>query len=172
MTQYVSLVGAATSMIFVMTKVLSCQHVLVACLMRQTCVCCSKTHDKTHVLSRQKYACRDKTFATTNISLLQQIFVMTNIILLRQVLSRQAYFCSDKTHLLSWQKYACHDKHVFVATYICVYVCVLSQQKYFVMTNIILSWQNKHTFVTTNMCLPWQKFCCDKYHTCGSSRQW
>ena len=44
MTQ-VSLAGGATSIVFVATK-----------------VC-----DKTHLLSRQKYACRNKTFVATNI---------------------------------------------------------------------------------------------------------
>ena len=48
-----SLAGAATSIIFVLTKVLS----------RQTCICCDKTHvcrNKTCMLSRQKHACWDK----------------------------------------------------------------------------------------------------------------
>ena len=74
-------------------------------------------------LSRQKYACRDRTFVTTNISLSQQKlccdkhichnkhnFVMT------EVLSWQAYFCCDKRHVLWWQTCVCHDKHMFVTT--------------------------------------------------------
>ena len=73
-----SLAGAATSMIFVTTNM---------CLLWQTCVC----HDKTCLLSQQKYACCDKTFAVTNIFLSQEIFVTTNII-------------------LSWRKF-CRGKH-------------------------------------------------------------
>ena len=48
-----SLVGAATSIIFVVAEVLS----------QQTRVC----HDKTPVLSQQKYACWDKTSVATKI---------------------------------------------------------------------------------------------------------
>ena len=58
-----SLVGAATSIIFVVTKVLS----------QQTCVC----HDKTHLLSQQKYACRNKKIFLLRQNL-WQIFVATN----------------------------------------------------------------------------------------------
>ena len=50
---HLSLAGAATSIIFVATKVLS----------RQSRVC----RDKTRLLSRQKYACREKCFVATNI---------------------------------------------------------------------------------------------------------
>ena len=49
-----SLVGAATTIIFVVTEVLKV-------LSWQTCVCC----DKTRLLSRQKYAYCDKTFVVT-----------------------------------------------------------------------------------------------------------
>ena len=54
-------------------------------------------HDKTRLLLRQKYACRNKTFVTTN------TFVVTNICcdkrsVSTKVLSRQAYFCYDKRH--------------------------------------------------------------------------
>ena len=48
-----SLAGAATSIIFITTKVLS----------RQTCA----YHNKTHLLSWQKYACHDKTFVVFNL---------------------------------------------------------------------------------------------------------
>ena len=67
-----SLAAAATSIFFVATKVLS----------RQTRVYC----DETRLLSRQKYACRDK-----------HIFVATNVIFVAtKVLWRQAYFRRDK----------------------------------------------------------------------------
>ena len=78
-------------------------------------------------LSRQKYACRDKTFRATNTCLSQQICVSTNILsrqnifcrdkhnfVSTKVLSRQAYFCCDKRRLLSRQTRVCRDK-TFVA---------------------------------------------------------
>ena len=82
-----SLAGAATSIIFFATKV----------------VC----HDKTRLLSRQKYACRDKHILSRlayfcrekHVFVASKIFFRTNIIL-----SRQAYFCRDKRCILSQQK--------------------------------------------------------------------
>ena len=104
--QLTILAGAATSIIFVMTKVLSWQ----------TCVCCHNKHmfvATKHILSRQKYACCDKRFgvslagtATSNMSLLWQ-----------------AYFCHDKR--VCWDKVSfsrqkfCRDEITFVATNIC-----------------------------------------------------
>ena len=109
----VLLAGAATSIIFVTTKVLS----------QQTHVC----RDKTCLLTWQKYACHDKTFVTTKLFCCcdKHNFVMTSILLSQQtrvvtkvcflwhnfchdtlvtkVLSRQAYFCRDKRQVLSWQ---------------------------------------------------------------------
>ena len=133
--------------------------------------------------------CCDKSFVMSNMCLLcvwcdKHVFVAV-----KQMTKHM--FCPNKSMLVVTKK-NCHNKHIFVATnicrdkhnsvclswhilvvtYICVYVCVLLQQKYSVMTNIILSRQNKHTFVTTNTRLPRQKFCCDKNPTCGSSRQW
>ena len=58
-----SLAEAATSIIFVATKVL--------------CVC----RNKTRLSSRQKYASRDKRFVATNTCLSQQRFVATKMIL-------------------------------------------------------------------------------------------
>ena len=85
----------------------------------------------------------------------KHIFVMTNsFVMTNFYLSQQAYFCRnkhvccDKTCLWSQQKYACNIQ-IFVVTK------VLSQQKYFFMTNIMLSWQkfcrSKHTFVATKL---------------------
>ena len=93
----VSLAGAATSIIFVATN---------TCLLWQT-----------RLLSRRKYAYRDKTFVTTNIFvaaniLLREIFVVTNII-------------------LTWQN-VCRDKLTFVAT-----------NTSFVATNILSRWAKK-----------------------------
>ena len=65
---YVSFAGAATSIIFVTANV---------------------CHEITRLLSRQKYACSDKHFVTTKLSLSRKPLVVTNIY---------------------------RDKHVFVAT--------------------------------------------------------
>ena len=48
-------------------------------------------------LLHQKYACHNKTFVITRLCLLQQIFIVTNILL------RQAYFCPGKRCVLLWQ---------------------------------------------------------------------
>ena len=56
----------------------------VSFLWRQTRICC----DKTRLLSRQKYACRDKTFVATNICRDKHNFAVTKVL-------RQAYFCRD-----------------------------------------------------------------------------
>ena len=134
------MVGAATSIIFVMTKVLS----------RQTCVC----HGKTHLLSQQKYAyksqqqnfgrnkylsrqtrvSRDKTFVTTSI-----LFWRDK----RHALSRQTCVWCDKSilamiKLLLQPNYVCHDKYF--------------SPQHFCCDKNILSRQDKHTFVATNMC--------------------
>ena len=70
-----SLAGAATRIIFVVTK----------------------------VLLRQKYACRNKTFVTTN------TFVAT------KVFSRQKYFVATNI-IFSLRQMFCHGKHTFVVT--------------------------------------------------------
>ena len=106
----VSLARAATSTIFVATKL--------------TRVC----RDKTRPLSRQKYACRDKRFVATKLCLLRQktkriatnvlsrkIFVATNT-----CLSRQTYFCRDKRPVLHLSQITfvttniCRDKTVYI----------------------------------------------------------
>ena len=75
-------------------------------------------------LSRQKYACRDKTFRATNTCLSRRIFVST------KVLSRQNTFCRDKLNFvstkLSSRKHTfdatkdvfCRDKHVCDKTFV------------------------------------------------------
>ena len=74
-----SLAGAATSIIFVATKVLS-QQIFVAtntvCLDKHTfsfplfCCCCDETFVRTSILlSRQTRVCRDKTFVATKMIL-------------------------------------------------------------------------------------------------------
>ena len=113
---------------------------------------CHKYHfcrDKIHLLSRQKYACREKTFVATKLCLswqnifvatkrLSQIFVTTNVFVTTKVLWWQAYFCRDKRHVLSWQICVCHNKSKLFVTK------VLSQQNYvccdksFVATKMML----------------------------------
>ena len=61
--QCLSLAGAATSIIFVVTN---------TCLSQENMFCYEKCRDKTGLLLQQKYACRDKTFA---------VFVTTKMIL-------------------------------------------------------------------------------------------
>ena len=64
----------------------------------------------------------------------------------RCILSRQTCVCCDKTVLVVTKLYKIMSQQLFVMTK------VLSRQKYFVTTNIILLRQtfcHKHTFVTT-----------------------
>ena len=99
----VSLAGAATSIIFVATKV---------CLPRQN-FCCDKI------------VCRDKTFDATNCDKI--MFVAT------KRLTRQEYFCRDKTRVLSRQIRICRNKSKLVAkkTFVTTKLCLslLSRQK-------------------------------------------
>ena len=92
----VSLAGAATSVIFAKTKVLSWR----TCLLWQILFC----RNKTRLLWQQMYACCDKTFVVTNICR-NKTFVVTNI-------------CSDKYNfvttslILLWQTCVCRDKNI------------------------------------------------------------
>ena len=119
-------------------------------------------------LSRQKYACHDKSFVAKKKKLSQQNILVTRKLLSQQqqkilttsiLLSWQTHVCHDKTHLLAWQKYVCQDKS-FVSTNTCT----------FVTTKDMLC-HDKHTFVTRNMCLSRQIFCRDNNNTCGSCCQ-
>ena len=89
------------------------------------CVC----HDKTHLLSQQKYASRDKDFVEKKLCLLQQpknchdkSFVMTNIccdkhnFVVTKLLSRQACFCCDKYVFVITKHVFCRDKSMLVET--------------------------------------------------------
>ena len=82
------------------------------------CVC----RKKTPLLSRHKYACRDKSFVAKKL-----YWSRKNICLAKSILLlRQTRVCRDKTRLLSRPKYACRDKtFVFVATKL------LSRQKFY-----------------------------------------
>ena len=88
---FLSLAGAATSVIFIATN---------TCLSRQT-----------HLLSRQKYACHDKTFVTTNIFLSRQINICRdkhNIVATSLLLSRQnTCFVATKNMFCRDNNYAC-----------------------------------------------------------------
>ena len=124
------------------------------------------------------HICRDKTF------------VATSILLSR----RKTCDCRDKgmvaaTKLLFATKVCLSWQNIFVVTktfFIVINIC-RNNNKHFVATSILLSWQ-KMCFVATNTCLSRQKkiqkkiasnivlsrqnFCCDKNYTCGNSRQW
>ena len=104
----------------------------VSFLSRETSVC----RDKTRLLPRQKYACRDKKhfcrdrhnyfcrdkliFVATNqcLSRLNRYFVATKV-----CLSRQNFICHDKPFVVT--KIFCRDNHKFAAT----------QQAYFCRDN-------------------------------------
>ena len=111
---WLSLVGAATSIFFVATKVLSWQ----TCYCDNKCVCC----DKTCLLLRQNCLlgqnfCCDKlllfTFVAIHVTKIfchnKHNFVMTKL------LPQQAGFCCNKRRVLSWQTRVCHNK-TFVMT--------------------------------------------------------
>ena len=124
--------GAATSIIFVVTKVCRDKHVFVA---TKHTFC----HDKhvfvtTSLLSQQKCACYDKIFVVTNIFL-------TNICCDEHNFVKHVFVVTHISHdnTLLGQKYVCHDKRFVMAS------ILLSRQKTcFVMTN---------TFVATKMIL-------------------
>ena len=118
---------------------------------KQTCVC----RDKTRLLSRQKYACRDQTFVATKLWL---------------------RFCRDK-HTFVTTKDVFRDKSKLVMIKVIMFVPTnIYREKSFVVTKICLLRQDtflatkdvfcrdKHMFVLKCVCL-------DKNHTCGSSRQ-
>ena len=98
----VSLPEAATSIIFVATKVLSKQSYF--------------SRDKTRVLSRQ-------TRVVKKICLLLQIFVAT------KVLSRQIRVCCDKLIFVATKYDFFRDKHVFVAIKIILVVDLANDSK-------------------------------------------
>ena len=82
---------------------------------------CHKYHfcrDKTHLLSRQKYGCRDKQFVAKKCLSRQNCCHDKYLSRQNYVLSRQTRVCRDKTRLLSRQKYGCLDKS-FVVTNTC-----------------------------------------------------
>ena len=99
----------------------------VSFLSRQNAYFC---HDKTHLLSRQKYACRDKNN--------KHVFFVTNI-------CRSKRFCPGKKYFLA-AKIFCRDKHYFVATNI-----ILSRQTLFC--------RDKHNCVATKVLSRQAHFC-------------
>ena len=145
-----SLAETATSIIFAATKVLSRQkHVFVV---TKHIFCCDKCTLAVTIFVAI-FVC---VFVATKL-LLQQIFVVTNIILSWPNVCHDkhtfvtTHVCHDKTRLLSQQKYACqnkafcHDKHLLVTTNVCCDKC-------YVTPSILLSRQ-KTCFDVTNTCL-------------------
>ena len=92
------LVGADTSIIFVVTNV----------LLQQTQVC----HDKQVFVTTRHVACRDKKYAIHNKTFVATkiMFVATNTFLSQQ----KTYFVVKNTHL-SQQDMFCHEKMIPVA---------------------------------------------------------
>ena len=109
-----------------------------------------------HLLSRQTYACCNKTSVAKKKCLSRQnIFITTKVLLQQNFLSRQAYFC--------------YDKQVFVATKVSLLrqtsvttkTC-LPQQKFWSNKNVCCN----ETFVITNILLLQQKMCFAMTHFC------
>ena len=158
---------------------------------------CHNKHKDVFIMTKHIF-CHDKSMLVTTKLLSRHIFVATNMCLSQQ------RFCLDKHTFVTTKDVFCCDKQLLVVTKVCLLQQIsvmtkLSWQKYFVVTNIIFSWQNfchnKHTFVVTRdnffatkhlsqqayfccdkrcvfTCLSKQKFCRDKNYTCGSSCQW
>ena len=143
-TRFLSMVGAAKSILFVVTKVLSWQNmslvVTKVCLLWQNFYC-----DKIMFVAT-KYFCCDKSFVMT-----KHVFGRDKSMLaVTKLLLWQNYVCCDKIFLL-WQKF-CRDKYLSQQTRVCC-------DKSFVMTSTLLS-QQKMCFVATKvnlllLCLSW-----------------
>ena len=127
-TSPITLTGAATSVIFVTTKVLlQLTHVYFMCLSWQN------TFKHVFAMTKHVFCCDKSTLVATKL-LSQQISVATNT-------------CLYKSMRVSWQNYICHDKHVFVTTK------VLCRNKHiFVMTKDVFCCDN-HMFVATKVCV-------------------
>ena len=109
--------------------------------------------DKTRLLSRQKHACRDKTFGATSTVLLRQ-----------NPCDDKRNFVETKLTFVATKHVFCRDKHVFVATNTCF------RDKTFVATKITLAaapasdslemWRNwqQSAAVDPTRCKP--RYCC------------
>ena len=154
---------------------------------------CHKYHfcrGKTRLLSRQKYVCHDKTFASTKVCLSRQNLRLDKSMFVTTKLSpRQKYVCHDKTFastkvclsrqnfrlvksmfvttkLSPRQRYVCHDK-TFASTKVC-----LSRQNFRLDKSMFVTTKLRLVFVTIKLS-PLQNYVCrDKNETCGNSRQW
>ena len=95
MASFLSLAGAATSIICRDKHLFRDKHVFVA---------------TKHVFMfvATKYFCRDETFVPTNICRVKHTFAATSIVLSRQ----KKFFVATKVNL-SRQNYVCRDKHSF-----------------------------------------------------------
>ena len=148
--------GAATRIVFVVTKALPWQKV---CLPQQN-LCPDKIfllqQTRTKVWSRQKTR-----FVVTN----------TRLVAVKVSLSRQT--CCGKSSLVAtnmwWQRFWRH-KHTFVATNMW-WQRFWRHKHTFVATNMWWQrfWRHKHTFVATNMW--WQRFWRHK-HTFVATNMW
>ena len=173
--------GAATCIIFVVTKFCHDKHVFTMtnmCLSWQNMsfvatkvyqkYACTSCSDKKKKIMTELCLSRQSIFVAINICLDKHVFVTTKL------LSWQAYFycnkeafCCDKCvhhdksklvmiKLLSWQNYVCHDKYLSWQKY--VMTKVLSQQAYFCHDKRCALWQqtsvcHNKTFVTPKMIL-------------------
>ena len=118
--QTLSLAGAATSIIFVMTN---------TCLLQQNmCFVMTKVCLSQQNLCHDKHVCCDKTsFVVTKNMLVAAN--MTNVLSRQTILSQQK-FCHVKHTFVATKDVLCHNKHVFAA-----HVC---HDKTSVMTKMIL----------------------------------
>ena len=150
-----SLVGAATSVIFVVTKHVFCRNksmlAVTKLLSRQNYVCHSK------IFFAQTCVCHDKSFVATGILLSWQKNVLSwetciccdkSKLVTTNVLSQQNYVCHAKRHVSSW-----HNKFMFDAPNVShISILLLWQKTCFVMTKMILVaasandiWQHVYT---------------------------
>ena len=147
----VSLAGAATSTIFVMTK----RYVVInTCRNKHNFVVTKLCHDKHVFVTTKHLFCFNKSMLVmtkAKIFCCDKSFVVTNIILLRQTHVWRDKSMLVMTKLLSQQNYVCCDKYLSQHN-VCMTNMCLSRQK----TSIFLSRQ-KTCFVTTNTSLSQQK---------------
>ena len=109
--------GAATSVIFGATKVLSQQ---TFCLPQRKYACCDK------------HVCHNETFVATNICLDKHNFVTTKVLL------PQAYFCRGKHVFFATENVFCCNKSMLVTTKKLLQQTCVCRDKGFVATKNLL----------------------------------
>ena len=135
---FVLLAGAATSIIFVATKVVLCcdKSMLVA----------------TKLLSRQTYSCCKKTFVATNICRDKHIFVVTICCCDKLTfVTTKHVFCRDKSMLVRTTKLS-QQKNIVATNVLFVQQKFCCSKHTFVMTKDVFCY-DKHMFVMTKMIL-------------------